>query len=396
MYSLKSKIWSIVLLLTDSLISLFYKQKVSGAKDIQKVLIIRLDAIGDSIIWLDSAKEFRKLYPSSHYELTLLCNQVWLPIAKQLPYFDNVLSLHKKKFHRNLVYRSKIFKKIISSNFDIGIHPTFSREFHYGDSLIRICKAKQRIGSIGNMSNITHFLKGISDKWYTKLISSNSEPLMELDRNTEFMRGLGLENFQSSIPVWPIKIDYHKPTTNNYFVIFPGASNKKRAWPSKYFSEIIEKLQLRTGWTAVICGGPGEEDIGKEIKCHSKENTVILDLIGKTTIIELGEVIRNSKLLIGNETSAIHLAAAVKVPSVCILGGGHYGRFIPYSIDDYFTPKAVINKMNCFNCNWHCTHEKYNKSIWPCISNVTINEVWKEVLRIIEKGEDRHENKSNV
>jgi ADP-heptose:LPS heptosyltransferase len=395
---LKKIIWPFFLFLNDFLSSLFCKKNDDKLNNKQRVLIIRLDAIGDSIIWLDSAKEYRTIYPPEKYHLTLLCNQTWESIAEQLPYFDKVISLNKKKFYRNLFYRSNMLRNIKTRNFDIVIQPTFSREFHLGDSIIRASNAKQRIGFMGDLSNITYSIKNISDKWYTKLIPASNEVLMELERNAEFMRGLGLNNFQCSVPSWPIKSEYVIPTLNKYFVIFPGASNRKRAWSPKSFSKIISKIHQKTGWNAVICGGSGEEDLGKEIICLT-EDAITIDLIGKTNLLELGEVIRNSQLLIGNETSAIHMAAAVRVPSICILGGGHFGRFMPYNINGNntnFIPKPVFNKMECFNCNWKCIYENSNQTIWPCIYKVSINDVWDEVLKIIEEGEDNNGNKPTV
>jgi len=71
-------------------------------------------------------------------------------------------------------------------------------------------------------------------------------------------------------------------------------------------------------------------------------------LAGKTTIAQLVELIRNASLLIGNDSAAIHMAAATQTPSVCILGGGHYGRFLPYQPEsretEYIGPQLVLKK----------------------------------------------------
>ena len=40
----------------------------------KSILIVRLDAIGDFIIWLDAAKEIKKHFPDKH--LVLLCNLI--------------------------------------------------------------------------------------------------------------------------------------------------------------------------------------------------------------------------------------------------------------------------------------------------------------------------------
>ena len=40
------------------------------------VLLIRVDAIGDFVLWLDTAKEYRKLYPSEEYRIMLVGNKL--------------------------------------------------------------------------------------------------------------------------------------------------------------------------------------------------------------------------------------------------------------------------------------------------------------------------------
>ena len=69
-----------------------------------------------------------------------------------------------------------------------------------GDSLVRASGAKQRIGSAGDLSNISDFEKSISDCWYTHLVPSSSAPVSELERNAEFLHSVGLRDFQAKIP----------------------------------------------------------------------------------------------------------------------------------------------------------------------------------------------------
>ena len=62
------------------------------------VLLIRQDAIGDFVIWLDTAKEYRKLYPPGKYKIVLVGNDSWYSLAKTLPYWYEVLPVNIKQF----------------------------------------------------------------------------------------------------------------------------------------------------------------------------------------------------------------------------------------------------------------------------------------------------------
>ena len=62
------------------------------------VLLVRQDAIGDFIIWLDTAKEFRQLFPAKKYKIILIGNASWCGLADEFPYWDQVLPINSKKF----------------------------------------------------------------------------------------------------------------------------------------------------------------------------------------------------------------------------------------------------------------------------------------------------------
>jgi len=54
----------------------------------------------------------------------------------------------------------------------------------------------------------------------------------------------------------------------------------------------------------------------------------------------------------GAETGLAHIACALGVRNVILLGGGHFGRFMPYSP---LTVMAAL-PLECFGCNWGCKH----------------------------------------
>ncbi|WP_052185125.1 glycosyltransferase family 9 protein [Methylotenera versatilis] len=338
------------------------------------LLLVRLDAIGDFILWLDTAKEYRRLYPD--YKITLIANNVWADLAAELPYWDEVLHLDLQLFARKPLYRWKILRNIHKLGFEVAIQPTFSRLLLRGDSVIRATGALQRIGSAGDVSNITTLDKVISDKWYTYLVPAQSKPLMELCRNAEFVRNLSKQPYSAKLPVLPRLTKQHVSleATNDYFIIFPAASWHGRQWPIEYFSYVLDKIHTLYGWKPVLCGSSADFRLCMAVASSSE--SICLNLSGKTSLLEFAEVIRGARLLIANETSAIHFSAAVSTPSVCILGGGHYGRFMPYPQDlAGIKPLSVSYNMPCFGCNWKCNQPHDWSGPVPCIGSVSIEEV---------------------
>ena len=135
------------LIIIRSLVFLFFDSIALWiAKDLNQnqlkiVLLIRQDAIGDFIIWLDTAKEYRKYYPPENYKIILIGNELWFDLAKELPFWDEVLPVNLEAFKTLSFYRWKILRKVRSLGAKIAIQPTFSREFYHGDSLVRASNA---------------------------------------------------------------------------------------------------------------------------------------------------------------------------------------------------------------------------------------------------------------
>jgi ADP-heptose:LPS heptosyltransferase len=89
-----------------------------------------------------------------------------------------------------------------------------------------------------------------------------------------------------------------------------------------------------------------------------------------------------------NDTSAVHLAAATGVPAVCITGGGHWRRFVPYPaslgiVADLVEVVSMEQDMTCFNCDWRCVLPHVNGEALPCVSRVPVARVIEAVDRVL-------------
>lgn len=364
----------------DALLTVYPARRI-----INGVALVRLDAIGDFILWLDSAKEYRRLYAGQR--IVLIANAVWADWAAKFPYWDEVWSFDLRRFRRNPAYRVKMLAKVRLAGFEIVIQPTYSRTFE-GDSLIRVSGAAQRIGSIGDESNISATVKALSNRWYTQLIPATERSLMELERNAEFIRNLSGLPYDAAMPQLPdctVSARY-VPSQNDYFVIFPGASWTGKQWPLEKFAELASRLHAKVGWTVVLCGGPNDVALCQLL--GDKLSVPFVNSVGKTSLPELAGLISNARLLISNDTSAVHIAAAMTIPAVCILGGGHYGRFLPYTPElPGIKPLVADHQMPCFNCNWVCSQVNDITRPVPCIDKVSVQSVLALALSVIKESQ---------
>lgn len=370
--------------LFDGLILLFYPPQVHGAK----VLVVRLEAIGDFVIWLDAARALVKQYHLQGYSVVLLGNKVWADWAREMKVADEVWGIDVGQFCNFFPYRWQWLRRIRQAGFKIAIQPAYSRVFLTGDSLVRASGAVERIGSTGGETRIKLWLQSWSNCWYTRLIPATPIPLMELKRNAEFMRGLGLTEFQARLPTIPQAPSEHTNCLPRqpYAVLVPAASWTGREWPIENFIKIGRRLGVG-GLNIVVVGASADrERVGGLIDGLPGEP---VDLVGKTTLGELAEVLRRATVVLTNETSTLHIGAAVGAPVVCVLGGGHFGRFAPYEIEtadeNQNLPIIVAQPMPCYGCNWICKYPRKSGEAVKCIQDISVERVWHAVEMTLTK-----------
>ena len=357
-----------------------WRDKPSKENHLELVLLIRQDAIGDFVIWLDTAKEFRNLYPAEKFKIVLVGNALWCGLAKSLPYWDEVIPVDIKQFKTFSRYRWDFLRKIQNLGVKIAIQPTYSREFYHGDTIIRASNAFRKIGSVGDMSNRNWLKKIMSDRWHTELIPASTEKMTELERNAEFFQRLSKKKHFISYPrLNLLRLESSVNWKNQeYYVLFPGVSEALRQWPVESFAEIANRIYDQTGLTGILDGAPNEKPLAELIQNISRAS---LEWAG-TMLDKLPELLKYAKFVVSGETSAVIIAAAVKTPVICVLGGAYFGRFLPFPdlTGQEIVLETVSYPMSCYGCNAKCVYPLQKNEPAPCVSNINVDAVWKKVV----------------
>ena len=308
-------------------------------------------------------------------------------MAEELPYWDKVIPVDVKQFKTFSSYRWKLLRQILNLKANVAIQPTFSREFYNGDSLVRASQASRKISSFGDMGNRNWLKQIIADSWHTELIPATTKSLTELERNAEFYSGLTDSAHLTGYPKLDMPEFWLSPEwkEQTFYIIVPGTSGAVagKEWPVTYFSDLATKVFQQTGWKGLICGAKQEHSLGEQIlkQCDAP----LQNFAGQTTLVELAGLLSQSRLTISNDTGVVYLSSAVGTLSVCILGGGHFGRFVPYPDLPGQTNhlKTVYHKMPCYGCNWVCIFPILEGEPTPCIANISVGAVWSKVRPLL-------------
>lgn len=356
------------------------------------IAIVKLDAIGDFVLWLDAAKGLRSMYKDK--KIILVCNELCAGLAGKLSYFDEVFPINTSRIMRikNWSAGSRIRKMLKNYKVEKVIQTVYERTLVM-DYVVAAIYAKEKV-TIEAPSNVSKERKLYkTDQIYDTHIHTTDGWCMELQRNAELIRGLGNKEFRSDVPVIPkLPIDTTIVPKTPYFVVFPGGSYSKKLWSTENFAYIADKIAGKMNWSCCICGAPNEAELAEQIIRKVNSQVDIINLVGKTSIVELVEVIRQASFIISNDTSGIHIGAAVDTPAVCLLGGWHYERFLPYAVEKKTKrnlPVVCCKKMDCFLCDYahtsYCEEYTNENEVFPCIGQIDKEYVWDVIEEILEQ-----------
>ncbi len=161
--------------------------------------------------------------------------------------------------------------------------------------------------------------------------------------------------------------------------INPGATyGSAKRWYPKEFAAIA--ISLKDKYDIIIFGGPAEKDIAKDIEKELKINNInnYKNIAGSTTIPELLDKISNLDLFITGDSGPMHVAAAFKIPSICI-----FGPTKDTETSQWNNPisKIVKKDYECMPCMKRECPLKGEKN-HQCMKNIKANDIIKVIKEL--------------
>ena len=368
------RITRFILLKLPGLFKFFAKFRVPQ----KRLLIIKTDAIGDYVLFRYFIEVVKSSAIFEGYRIDLLGNKLWqnLSLKYDSRFIDGFYFITPDELYELPLQTFKLGWRLFKNNYQTVLQPAFARTF-INDGLAGLTAAKQIIGFGGGTERMSIKYKAKTDKFYTHKLLLPAAVDFEFERSKFFFESVLKQPVTINGPFIPVE-----NSDRQGIIVFPGAGVLKRSWEANKFLSLIKLIQQHTPQPVYLVGGPAEIEIGNYLTENLKPGS-IKNLIGETSLTQLVGLIGNAALVIANETSAIHIAAATQTKSVCILGGGHFGRFAPYPEYMRNKPLCVYEKMECFNCNWDCIFKAGENGPYPCILNISIDMVWQAVKGLL-------------
>jgi ADP-heptose:LPS heptosyltransferase len=364
----------------DGVVAYLSRDGLPGGRN---VVFVRVDNLGDFLLWLPAAQALRRAWPWQGRRFVLVANSAWSAFASDLGIFDDVIPLDVSRFQNIGTYRLQMIRRLAGLSAELAVNPTYSRAPQTSDSVVRAVNASRRIAIEGDTDNAFPFGADKPDHWYNELIATGTGLRHELLSNRDFVRNaFGLDTEPAQIVVR--KADLPAQLHNiEYAVVAPGAKAGIKVWPPDRYAAVVDSLQAEGTLKTVLIGTNSEYAQLESVARSCARPPLIM--AGNLNFKSLAAVIAHAKVLIGNDTGSIHLGVALRVPTVVAAGGGYFTRFADYPLGEQSNARfaAAHHPMPCFNCRWYCIYPVANGKPPPCITAISVDTVLAAVSRVL-------------
>ncbi len=312
----------------------------SSMKGLHRILVVRLDNIGDMVMLGPTLYSLRAALPKAH--ISLLASPAGAQAAPLLPWVDEVIpwramwqelgSKHQPDPEREL----ELVERLRQGAFDAAlIFTSFSQSPYLPAYACYLAGIPLRAG-------LSHEFGGQAlSHWF----QPPPEEGHQVDRNLALLENL-------NIPVAGQQLELVVPSADqararellrasglnpadSFIVLAPGASCSARRYDPMRYAVVARQLSEAFGLKIVVVGSAREAELLAPITSIDHPN--LFSLVGKTTISELAGVISRSSLVITNNSSSLHIADAFRIPMVILYSGTEY--------TSQWQPRTSVNRL---------------------------------------------------
>ncbi len=318
----------LIVIIFDTLISPFVKILTFKNKKNFKKVCVRLDGLGDAIMFIDYINSNNK------DETLYIVSSVQESFFKNLKNVKHFLVIDRLKFRINLFYRFKMILSLREINCDEVINPVFSKEILLQDTVVRFISAKMKIGLIGDLENSSAFFNKIGNKFYNKLIKiEHNKSIHDLNLNYEIIKlttDSSLTNFESPKYLNTFFTNKKGGDYSDHVILTCGSSKNAKNLPEIYWYKIIRHILSKKCYKIILTGHSlGEKNLCNKIE--EKFGDRIINLHGKTSINDIFNIANSCKMVITNDTFMVHVSHMLDCKTIIFKKTPiFYKRFIPY------------------------------------------------------------------
>lgn len=330
-----------------------------------KILIIKLGALGDLIATTPIFSKVKNL--SAEYVVDHLVLDSYKSGTGGHPFVDNqiILNLNTGSWLTNFIELVNTILFIRRSKYDIAI--ILHRNFFF--QIICLCSGIKRIVGFASKSNI--------------FLEQNLEYRIDLNRTIQefYLVKLAFPELGNA----PTRLEFYPNNSfvdNKKFISLPqkfvacnpGGGNihapaNNRMWPIEKYAQLIDSITH----TFVIFGrGASDRALVDRLKSMTKKN--FIDMVDVFSFDESAIALSKSLIYIGNDSSLLHLASSMGIPTIGLFGPTQVAAANPLGPQQFFI-ESLIPCSPCYDPRDGIEGKMYTCKDNLCMKSISVSEV---------------------
>jgi len=368
--------------------------------EVKSILVIKLDALGDYLLYTPFFEGLRALYP--HARITLLCGGSPIPLAEKNRVIDHIL-LPEYEIDYNepaaFLFAMRL-QQHVAAPFDLTIMARWSEDWQHGGVIAQTVDSPWRVSYAANTADFKRHNFLMHDDFYTHVIE-DSRPAHEVWRGLQILHALGAP----MPPVEAIKLRFYyskddaervdqllagRDLPRPWILLGVGGSAAFKRWPGMHFGELAQSIAQQLGGSLLIIGhGQQDEAVANDILAIGHPN--IFNLVGQLSLREAGVITERCDVIVCNDSFALHTAAAVGTPAVEVVGhpqdGNPESEYLPSRFGPWGIPFAWIQPVSCGGSE-NLAYDYLNRK--KCIADIPANAVFEALTEILRRWPKLH------
>ncbi len=355
------------------------KQEAITPDRVKTICIIRTAYIGDVVMTLPILPALQKRYPEA--KITFLTSTASAAVLRHNKYIDTILTFNPFWFYPGSLKDWFVFiRKLRSLRFDLLIETRADiRELALLAFWIPArFKVSYDVGGGGYL--LTHKVPypGLCHK---------------VDYHLHIARYLGcsVEGAEAELFITSeedqevASLLDKKEITGPFIVVHPGSRLVLKRWFHERFAQVCANLFRQYRLPVVLVGGADESPLTQGILVTLQDQQCqAVSLAGALNIRQLAALLGRAALFLCNDSAPMHIAAAMKTPTLAIFGPSKSVETAPYSPVGQVVEKDFSCRFTCDESR--CRYPEHGSAYHACLQEITVQDVQQAAEEILNRS----------
>jgi heptosyltransferase III len=346
-----------------------------GASEPKRILLVKLHGIGNVVLLLPALRQLRRRYPGAGID--------FLSFRSNAELLDGVEELSG----RHLIERGAPWRLLLSTiktvaalrrrRYDLVVD--FDQFAHFSSVLALLSGAPRRIGfrnptlhrHLAYTTPVVYLDMAHISRTFCRLAEAAGAV-----HDPATPRALALSPAHEEEARAFLAAEGIAPG-ERVVVLHPGTSENLtlRRWPAPRFAALADRLAAECGARIVISGGPEERGLAEEVKGGMAAPAV--NAAGSLSFAGFAALCRIARLVVANDTAAVHVASAMGAPVAGLYGPNTPFLYGPLGKDDL----VFYRQLPCSPCLSNLTSKLSHCRRARCMEALTVDELFTAIRR---------------